>query len=68
MKSLMEQALGEAWHRLPPALQAHYRFGATTETGHLDIAYPRFMQPVLSVLRLLGALVDRPGQQVPTVV
>ena len=68
MKSLMQQALGADWEKLPPALQAHYRFGTTTDTGHMDIAYPRFMQPCLSVLRFFGALVNRRGQQVATVV
>lgn len=68
MKSIMEQALGPDWARLPPALQLHYRFGTTTDTGHMDIVYPRFMQPFLSLLRVFGALVHRPGQHVPTVV
>lgn len=68
MKSLMQQALGADWDKLPPALQAHYRFGATVDTGTMDIAYPRFMQPVWSLLRLLGALVDRQGKGVRTVV
>lgn len=68
MKSLMQQALGADWDNLPPALQAHYQFGTTTDTGHMDIEYPWFMQPYLSVLRVFGALVDRRGQQVSTVV
>jgi hypothetical protein len=68
MKSLMQQALGSDWEKLPPALQAHYRFGTTTDAGHMDIEYPRFMQPLLSVLRVFGALVNRRGQQVATVV
>jgi len=68
MKSLMQQALGADWDKLPPALQAHYRFGTTTDTGRMDIEYPRFMQPFLSVLRVFGALVNRGGQQVQTVV
>lgn len=68
MKSLMQQALGADWDKLPPALQAHYRFGTTTDTGRMDIEYPRFMQPFLSVLRVFGALVNRRGQQVSTVV
>lgn len=68
MKSLMQQALGADWDKLPPALQAHYRFGTTTDAGHMDIDYPRFMQSFLTVLRVLGALVNRRGQQVPTVV
>lgn len=68
MKSLMQQALGDDWDKLPPALQAHYQFGQTTDTGHMDIEYPRFMQPWLSVLRLVGALIDRSGRQVSTIV
>ncbi len=68
MKSLMQQALGADWEKLPPALQAHYRFGATVDTGSMDIEYPRFMQPVWSILKLFGALVDRKGKGVATVV
>ncbi len=68
MKSLMEHALGDDWHKLPPALQAHYRFGTTTDAGQMDIEYPRFMQPGLRVLRMLGALIDRGGRNVRTVV
>ena len=68
MKSLMQQALGADWDKLSPALQAHYRFGTTTDTGSMDIEYPRFMQPVWSILRLLGALVDRQGKSVTTIV
>lgn len=68
MKSLMQQALGADWDKLPPALQAHYRFGATVDTGSMDIEYPRFMQPVWSILSLFGALVDRQGKGVTTVV
>jgi hypothetical protein len=68
MKSLMQQALGADWDKLPAALQAHYRFGTTTDTGSMDIEYPRFMQPVWSILRLLGALVDRQGKSVTTIV
>ena len=68
MKSLMQAALGADWDLLPPALQAHYRFGTTTDTGYMDIEYPRFMQPCLSVLRVVGALVNRRGRRVATVV
>lgn len=68
MNSLMQNALGADWDKLPPALQAHYRFGKTIDNGHMDVEYPRFMQPYLSVLHLMGALIDRGGRQVPTVV
>ncbi|MBL8413736.1 MAG: DUF4166 domain-containing protein [Propionivibrio sp.] len=66
MKSLMQSALGADWDKLPTALQAHYRFGTTTDTGHMDIEYPQFMQPCLSVLRVFGALVNRSGRRVST--
>ena len=68
MKSLMQQALGAEWDRLPKALQAHYQPGANFDVGHLDITYPRFMQPVLAVLSRVGALVDRGGEKLPTTV
>jgi hypothetical protein len=68
MKSLMQNALGADWDKLPPALQAHYRFGKTTDRGCMDIEYPPFMQPYLSVLHLMGALIARGGRQVPTFV
>lgn len=68
MRSLMQCALGEDWYKLPPALQTHYRFGKTVDTGKMDIEYPRFMQPYLSTMRLLGALIDRRGKQVSTIV
>ncbi len=65
---LMQQALGEQWAQLPPALQAHYQHGNNTDVGALDIEYPAPMQPYLSFLRLLGALVNRRGKAVPTTV
>ncbi|MEY4588285.1 MAG: hypothetical protein RL497_361 [Pseudomonadota bacterium] len=68
MKSLMHSALGAQFDQLPPALQAHYKAGPTRETGHLDIEYPRWMQPFLTLLHLLGALINRAGPQVPTLV
>jgi hypothetical protein len=68
MKSLMQAALGDDWHKLPPALQAHYRYGKTMEVGYLDIEYPRFMQGFLNILHVFGALINRRGAQVPTVV
>lgn len=68
MKSPMQAALGDDWHKLPPALQAHYRHGTTRDTGVLDIAYPRWMQPWLSLLHSLGALIHRRGLQVATIV
>lgn len=64
----MQKVLGTQWEQLPPALQAHYQQGRNRDVGTLDIDYPSFMQPYLSFLRLLGALIHRRGQTVPTIV
>ncbi|MFT3930332.1 MAG: DUF4166 domain-containing protein [Spongiibacteraceae bacterium] len=68
MKSLMQLALGSDWNNLPSALQAHYLFESTADQGYLDIEYPRFMQPYLTLLRKFGALVNRSGRNNSTVV
>ena len=67
-KSLMQQQLSEQWDALPPALQAHYKNRDNIDIGKLDIEYPRFMQPYLSFLRLLGALVNQRGKALTTTV
>lgn len=66
--SLMQQALGEQWSQLPPALQAHYQSGTNRDTGKLDIDFPAFMQPALNALRLLGVLINRRGTEMVTTV
>jgi len=58
-KSLMQIALGDQWQELPTALQAHYQSNANSDIGKMDIEYPIYMQPYLTVLRLLGCwLID----------
>lgn len=64
----MQQMLGDAWTQLPPGLQAHYRPGASTDVGHMDIEFPGFMQPGLWVLGWLGALVRQRGRAIVTTV
>ncbi|MFZ6861889.1 DUF4166 domain-containing protein [Undibacterium sp. Ji67W] len=68
MKSLVESALGDDWNKLPPALKAHYGRGNLHEVGHMDIDFPWFMQGYLHLLRLLGALLNRRGRQIPVTV
>lgn len=72
MSTPMQRALGADWAKLPPALQAHYAgnqdSGVAADHGRMDIEYPKFMQPYLNLLRLCGALVNRSGRQVATVV
>ena len=66
MPSLMQTVLGQDWAQLPPALRAHYTEGSSVERGHLDIHFPRYLQPLFRVLHLLGALVHRRGYGVAT--
>jgi hypothetical protein len=68
MKGIIQTALGADWERLPPALQAHYRPGTNVDAGHLDIEFPRWMLPVLTLLQAFGALVNRSGTRLPTTV
>lgn len=68
MSQLMQHILGADWDRLPPALQAHYRDGCSRDIGHLDIAFPAWLLPLLWAMRLVGALVHRRGNGVETTV
>ena len=65
MKSLTQQALGEAWINCRIAASAPPP-GTTLDIGHLDVRVPAFMQPVLFVLSHLGALVRRRARAVQT--
>lgn len=66
--SIMKQALGSQWESLPASLKAHYQEGDNSDIGSMDISYPRLMQPYLSFLRLMGALVNQRGSNLPTTV
>jgi Domain of unknown function (DUF4166) len=66
--SLMQKALSEQWHQLPPALQAHYQHQTNTDVGNLSIEYPSHMQPYLSLLHAMGALINRRGKNIATTV
>ncbi len=67
--SLMQQALGEQWDQLPQALKAHYNNSESGENiaeGELTIDFPNFMQLPLNAMRLIGALVNKKGINIPT--
>jgi hypothetical protein len=64
--NLMQQALGAQWKQLPDSLRAHHQSGPNLDVGELDIEYPGAMQPLLNLLRLLGTLINRRGEAVPT--
>ena len=68
MPSPMQIALGSDWEKLPAALQTHYAAARCRDVGHLDIDFPRWMQPLLGLLYRLGALIPRRGKGVATTV
>jgi hypothetical protein len=71
MTSHMQHCLGERWNDMPLSLQKHYDNDVhqkSTETSHLTINYPWFMQWPLSLLRLMGALINRRGKNIKTTV
>ncbi len=67
----MQNALGKQWDELPDALKNHYGSndkGENYAEGKLDIDYPWFMQFPFTVMRLIGALVNRRGKALKTTV
>lgn len=66
MNSLMQQALGDDWEKLPDSLKAHYQPGPNVDIGHLDIEFPNWIKPYLHLLQLFGALLARSGKKLPT--
>jgi len=66
--NIMQQALADQWQELPNALRLHYQSRANRDIGVLNIEYPMWMQPLLSMLHLLGALINRRGEAVTTIV
>lgn len=71
MTSPVKLALKHCWDDLPPALQAHYRVDNSklhTESGHLSVEYPFWLQWPLNLVVRFGILVNQREQQVPTTV
>ena len=64
----MQAALGEQWEALAPTLRKHYQLGDNSDVGRLDIEYPVYMHPYLSLLHQLGALINRCGRNLDTTV
>lgn len=65
-KSVMQMTLKEQWSELPQSLKAHYQGDDNIDVGKLSIEYPRAMQLPLNMLRVMGALINRKGSEIPT--
>lgn len=64
--SVIRQALGNDWNKLPFVIQSHYLFQHDQKTpnivtGTMLINYPNFVKPMLFIARLMGGLIDLKG-------
>lgn len=69
--SVIRQALGDDWHKLPLVIQSHYLFQHDHKTrnivtGTMRINYPNFVMPMLFITRLMGGLIDLKGDGMST--
>ena len=67
-KSVLQQALGDDWQRLPTSLKAHYIGVQNQDEGYLTIIYPKIFTPVFYLLYMIGALLHRQGTKLFTTV
>ena len=68
---LLQKTLGADWDKLPPVIQRHYRTSINKSTcikGHMEIGYPNYLLPLVSLIHLLGGLVLKRGKQIETLV
>lgn len=66
---LLQKALGENWNKLPPVLRRHYTVPRDSKTclkGKMEIGYPDFLLPLISLIHLCGGLVSRRGEDIET--
>ena len=66
---LLQKALGEDWNKLTPVIQRHYsvpRESATCLKGFMEIGYPNYLLPLISLIHLCGGLVLRRGKDIET--
>ena len=67
-KSIMQMALKDQWKELPQSLKAHYQGEDNADVGKLSIEYPKAMQLPLNLLKIMGALINRAGNEIPATV
>ncbi len=67
--TLLQQVLGEDWHKLPPVIQQHYQLEDGQQnslTGSMTIAYPTYCFPLIWLIHLFGGLALWRGDNVQT--
>ncbi len=70
-RPLLQKALGKDWGKLPSVIQRHYSVPTDANTclkGNMEIGYPTFLWPLISMIHLCGGLVSRRGKSVETLV
>lgn len=69
--ALLQKTLGEDWNKLPSVIQRHYSVPTNATTclqGNMEIGYPTFLLPLISLIHLCGGLVSRRGKEIHTLV
>ncbi len=67
-QSIMQSVLKDEWEVLPQVLKDHYQINSNYDEGYLTIEYPKFMQPVLNILSVMGVLINKKGENLDTTV
>ena len=68
---LLQKALGEDWDKLPAVIQKHYSIPTNSSTrlkGNMQIGFPNFLYPLISLIHLCGGLVLKRGNNIETLV
>jgi len=68
---LLQKVLGADWDKLPPVIQRHYSTSSNRSTcviGNMDIGYPSYLLPMISLIHLCGGLVLKRGNRIKSIV
>jgi len=66
---LLQKTLGQDWNKLPPVIRRHYSVPKDSNTclkGKMEIGFPSFLLPLISLIHLCGGLVLRCGTHIET--
>jgi len=66
---ILQKTLGEDWNKLPAVIQRHYCVPTDSNTclkGRMEIGYPNYLLPLISLIHLCGGLVSKRGKEIET--
>jgi hypothetical protein len=69
--ALLQKTLGKDWDKLPSVIQRHYSISTIAPTclqGNMEIGFPTFLLPLISLIHLCSGLVLWRGKEIHTLV